>query len=90
MTFFLALWRHNVNPTVSCGLLDSRSVCCRFKDLAALIEDDDGDDNDDAGSVISHAQTDDDVTGPSIEEIDAAVREVSADLPYSGADSCKL
>lgn len=60
---------------------DSRSVCCRFKSLASLVEDDD--DDDDAGSVISNAQTDDDISGPSIEEIDAAVREVSVDLPRS-------
>lgn len=60
-------------------LQDSRYVCCRF----ASLNDDDNDDDDDAGSVVSHAQTDDDISGPSIEEIDAAVREVSADLPHS-------
>ena len=48
--------------------------------MAALDEDED---DDDGGSVISHAQTDDDMAGPTIEEIDAAVREVSADMPHA-------
>lgn len=53
---------------------DSRLVWCRFGSLATLDEDEE---EDDAGSVASQALTDDDFSGPSIEEIDAAVREVS-------------
>ena len=76
-------------PTFShLWLQDSKSVCCRFTHLAPLV--DDGDDNSDTASVSSHAQTDDGISGPSIEEIDAAVREVSADSPCSGTATCKL
>lgn len=66
---------------------DNRFVWCRFGTLATLDEDEE---EDDAGSVVSLAHTDDDFSGPSIEEIDAAVREVSSGLPHARTQSCTL
>lgn len=57
-----------------------RFVWCRFGFLATLDEDEE---EEDAGSVASLALTDEDFSGPSIEEIDAAVREVSPRLLHA-------
>ena len=54
----------------------SQKLLCRYNALATLHEDGEEEDEKTA-SAVSHAPTEDEGLGPSMEEIDAAVREVS-------------
>ena len=51
-------------------------MLCRYNALATLPEEGE-EEGEEAASVVSHTPTEDEGWGPSLEEIDAAVREVS-------------